>query len=228
MARQTITISYGELTTTVGYFSGSSIGSISRSASAAFHEPALQLSASPSGPALTANDSIPTAAWASLSAAAYVPDCSPPPMGAHDLAAHEDLPDDPAFQGQYIKFERVLSHLASERTWLAWLRAAMTLLSVSFTLWELYAKLSSDSHPVLKTVVYWLGIGYAVVVPLTIVVGWVRYEKTKTILSLPDASLHQHFGHLGVTIQACLLGAVLVITVVSYWSLGNYYIFNST
>ena len=73
-----------------------------------------------------------------------------------------------------------------------------------------------------------MGIGYAVVVPLTIGVGWTRYENTKLILGLSDASLHEHFGHLGVTIQASLLGAVLVLTVVSYWSLGDYYVFNST
>ena len=46
-----------------------------------------------------------------------------------------DLPNDDAFRGQWIKFERVLSHLANERTWLAWLRVALTLLAAAFTLW---------------------------------------------------------------------------------------------
>ena len=229
MARQTITIRYGELATTIGYFAGSSIGSISRSASAAFVVPALQLSASPQGPVLSANDPIPNVAWASLSSAVKKRvDNEPVPLPTEPSATPEDLPDDPAFQGQYIKFERVLSHLASERTWLAWLRAALTLLGVSFTLWELYAKVSSESQPILKEVVYWLGIGYAVVVPLTIVVGWVRYERTKAVLALPDTSLHEHFGHLGVKLQAFILGIVLLMTVVSYSSLGRYYIFNNT
>ena len=229
MARKTITIRYGDLATTVGYFSGSSIESISRSASASFVAPALQLSASPSGPALSANDPIPNVAWASLSSAAPMRVTDDPlPLAMQPSASSEGLPDDPAFQGQYIKFERVLSHLASERTWLAWLRAALTLLGVSFTLWELYAKVSSDSQPILKEVVYWLGIGYAVVVPLTIVVGWVRYEKTKAVLALSDSRIHEHFGHLGVKLQACTLGIVLLMTIVSYSSLGRYYIFDNT
>ena len=159
MARRTVTIHYGGSSTTIGFFPGSSISSVSAAASAAFHEPsALLLRSAPSGPALSDNDCIPSAAWASMLPSTKTNSVAaashPPPNPMQGGSSSDGLPDDPAFQGQYIKFERVLSHLASERTWLAWLRAAMTLLSVSFTLWELYGELSSDSHPVLKAVRY--------------------------------------------------------------------------
>mmetsp|Transcript_42533 Transcript_42533/g.113571 ORF Transcript_42533/g.113571 Transcript_42533/m.113571 type:complete len:285 (+) Transcript_42533:329-1183(+) len=54
-----------------------------------------------------------------------------------------DLPEDPAFQGAYIKFERVLSHLANERTWLAWVRASLTLLSNAFTIYSKFGTIAT-------------------------------------------------------------------------------------
>lgn len=133
------------------------------------------------------------------------------------------LPDDPQFQGQYVKFERVLSHLANERTWLAWIRAALTMLSSAFTIWKLYDSVNDKIHPTISLALYSLGLCYVLVVPLTVVVGWLRYERTKHILGLSKVDIHEYFGSLGVVIQAALLGSVLVFTVGCYWSLGDYY-----
>lgn len=127
-------------------------------------------------------------------------------------------------QGQFVKFERVLSHLANERTWLAWIRAALTLLSSAFTIWKLYGSMSENLHPVIRRSLYWLCLGYVLVVPATTIVGWLRYERTKHILGLSNISIHGFFGSLGVTIQAALLGIVLALTVGCYWSLGDYYL----
>ena len=81
-------------------------------------------------------------------------------------------------------------------------------------------------HPLISDALWWLGIFYALVVPLTTVVGWVRYERTKYILGLSDFAIHDFFGTLGVTVQAVLLGAVFFLTIVSYLALGDYYIFS--
>ena len=146
---------------------------------------------------------------------------------SHDVLgriATSDLPDDPAFQGQYVKLERVLSHLANERTWLAWLRAALTLLTTAFMIWQLQG--SIENRPLMKQALRWLGNGFILVIPLTAIVGWIRYERTKHILSLSSVSIHHFFGNLGVNVQAWLLGVVLILTVGIYITLGNYYIFS--
>ncbi len=77
----------------------------------------------------------------------------------------------------------------------------------------------------LKSGLYWLGVGYVVVVPLTTIVGYSRFESTKLILGLSDISIFEHFGTLGISVQACLLGVVLALTVGCYWGLGDVYIF---
>lgn len=133
------------------------------------------------------------------------------------------LPDDPKFQGQYVKFERILSHLANERTWLAWIRAALTMLSSAFTIWKLYDQVNDRIHPMISLALYILGLCYVLVVPMTVLVGWLRFERTKHILGLSKVDIHEHFGSLGVFIQAGLLGCVLLFTVGCYWSLGDYY-----
>jgi len=76
---------------------------------------------------------------------------------------------------------------------------------------------------VVRSALHWLGIGFVIVVPLTAIIGWVRYERTKYILGLSSVSIHDFFGSLGVTVQAWLLGVVLALTVGCYWSLGDYY-----
>jgi len=141
---------------------------------------------------------------------------------AQDLAV-SDLPHDPAFQGQFVKLERVLSHLANERTWLAWLRAGLTLLSTAFTLWQLYDAVSGKIHPVLRKALYGLALGYLVIIPLTVVVGWFRFERTKHILNLSSSLVRDYFGNIGVAVQATLLGAIFLLTVGCYWGLGFYY-----
>lgn len=42
--------------------------------------------------------------------------------------AQPRLPEE-AFRGQLLKFERINAHLANERTWLAWVRTALSLVS---------------------------------------------------------------------------------------------------
>mmetsp|Transcript_42534 Transcript_42534/g.113590 ORF Transcript_42534/g.113590 Transcript_42534/m.113590 type:complete len:182 (+) Transcript_42534:1072-1617(+) len=126
----------------------------------------------------------------------------------------------------HLQFERVLSHLANERTWLAWVRASLTLLSNAFTIYTLYKEIDSKDYPSIHRSLRYLGMGYVVIVPITCIVGWLRFERTKYILGLTDASLHDFFGTLGVVIQAWLLGAVLCLTIGVYWNSASYYMSN--
>ena len=43
----------------------------------------------------------------------------------------------------HLQFERVLSHLANERTWLAWVRASLTLLSNAFTIYSKFGTIAT-------------------------------------------------------------------------------------
>lgn len=49
--------------------------------------------------------------------------------------------DSSEFRGELLKFERVNAHLANERTWLAWIRTALSALTCAFS----FMTLSSDS-----------------------------------------------------------------------------------
>jgi len=211
----------------VGYWDGSSVSSIAKSAEAALNitQGLLVLAHAESGLPLVSSDAFPrlTTVRATFRGAANNDDRSPL-ISLQDTIT-QDLPDDQAFQNQYVKFERVLSHLANERTWLAWIRVSLTLLSTAFIIWQLYSHIP-EKHPRIKAALHWLGIGYALVVPLTTICGWIRYERTKTILGLSDGALNGLFGSIGVAVQAALLGAIFVLTVGCYASLGEYYIFD--
>ena len=124
---------------------------------------------------------------------------------------------DERFQRQLIKFERVLSFLASERTYLAWLRAALTLMSEALTIWKLY---HSATSAWLRPWLYWCGFMFMLCVTLTVVVGIVRWRATARIFEMADEDAFAHFGSVGVNLQAALLGMVLVVTAFGYLVVG--------
>ena len=88
----------------------------------------------------------------------------------------------------------------------------------------MFNEIDESNYPGIHKSLRLLGMGYVVVVPITCVVGWLRFERTKYILGLSDASLHDFFGTLGVVVQAWLLGAVLALTIGVYWNSANYYL----
>lgn len=83
-----------------------------------------------------------------------------------------------SFRGELLKFERINAHLANERTWLAWVRTALSTLSCAF------AFLSLTSSGVYDVFVYILGCLFCVSVILVYVTGWLRYTRVKVILGL--------------------------------------------
>jgi len=120
------------------------------------------------------------------------------------------------FQGQYLKYERILAHLANERTFLAWERTALALLSISFSV----LRLAMDRNGFEAKVTYFIGCAVIFAVPVTSAVGFVRYNQTKSILLLPDIDITLKFGSVGVVTQACLLGVILVLSSIVYVSFG--------
>ena len=55
-------------------------------------------------------------------------------------------------------------------------------------------------------------------------VGWIRYERTKHVLGLTNATLHSFFGTVDENAQAIFIGFVLMVTAGVYWSLGACYL----
>lgn len=83
-----------------------------------------------------------------------------------------------SFRGELLKFERINAHLANERTWLAWVRTALSCLSCAF------AFLSISSSGLFSTLTYLLGALFCLAVLIIYVTGWLRYNRVKTILGL--------------------------------------------
>ena len=119
-----------------------------------------------------------------------------------------------AFRGQLLKFERIQAHLANERTWLAWIRTALSLLSCAFTMLGESTSMSSSSWDISYFIMGCLFVGC---VDLTWFTGWMRYLKVKEVLALPKELLPPHFGRFRLTYQARLLGVLLTIVMFMYW-----------
>lgn len=83
-----------------------------------------------------------------------------------------------SFRGELLKFERINSHLANERTWLAWVRTALSTLSCAFA----FLTLSNSGY--LEVFVYVLGTLFCVSVLVVFTTGWLRYTRVKEILGL--------------------------------------------
>ena len=137
---------------TVAYFVGSSAQSLVKATAASLaltddEARRLVLTDEATGRPLAAAGEIPARAFGTLADKASERSRASFPLDLQQFVTL-DLPEDQNFQGQYLKFERVLSHLANERTWLAWLRAALTLLSSGFVLWQLYAKVCAPASVV--------------------------------------------------------------------------------
>mmetsp|Transcript_8500 Transcript_8500/g.26531 ORF Transcript_8500/g.26531 Transcript_8500/m.26531 type:complete len:251 (-) Transcript_8500:193-945(-) len=145
-------------------------------------------------------------------------------LGGGEAILSDDRPrrakndwNDVRFQRQVLKYERVLSHLASERTTLAWLRAALTMLAQGLSIWTARA---AASGPVWIKPYLWLtALVYFVIVPVTVLLSLARWTQTKRALELrrdaPD------FGHDHITLQAALLLVICVVAALSFAVVGS-------
>lgn len=122
-----------------------------------------------------------------------------------------------AFRGQLLKFERIQAHLANERTWLAWVRTALSALSIAFSL----LSLADDTERWLEITLFVVGCCFVVNVLLTFVTGWLRYTRVKDVLMLSKRELTENFQRLGLSHQARFLSALLVIVTGIYVCAGQ-------
>ena len=102
------------------------------------------------------------------------------------------------FRGQLIKFENVQAHLANERTWLAWVRTALSSLTVSLSILAAV----TDSKGTLAVLFFLLGGGFVALVIVTFVTGWLRYARISDVLMLTKRDVPAQLHRAGLGHQA--------------------------
>lgn len=117
-----------------------------------------------------------------------------------------------SFRGELLKFERINAHLANERTWLAWVRTALSTLSCAF------AFLSLSNSGYYEIMVYVLGSIFCLSVIFVYVTGWLRYSRVKLILGLSFNEMKSKFDRIGIHWVAWVFGGLFVSTSILYWT----------
>lgn len=118
------------------------------------------------------------------------------------------------FRGQLLKYERINAHLANERTWLAWIRTALGLLSCAFML-------ESQGTKAWTVTYFVLGCFFVASVDLAWVTGWFRYRKTKQILAMAKENIPPKFHRLRLSFPAYVLGVLFTTTAAVYVASGR-------
>ena len=117
------------------------------------------------------------------------------------------------FRGELLKFERVNAHLANERTWLAWVRTALSVLGVALSLLSLMDDMDTVAMDSLALV---LGVAFVVCTLFTYMTGWLRYTRVKKVLTWTSDQVKGSFGRFGLQYFTRFLGVSLVLTVPLY------------
>jgi putative membrane protein len=116
-----------------------------------------------------------------------------------------------SIEDRLTKFERMSSHLANERTFLAWVRTTMSVAGLAVT----YSSLSPHHNPA----IFWSGSSFAWAVGLAVFcVGVSRYHTVKEVLNLPKHEITNRFGRRGIMLVVLLLGAFLALMTAIYLS----------
>ena len=100
---------------------------------------------------------------------------------------------------------------------LAWVRTALSALSIAFSL----LSLTDDTEKWLEVTLFVIGCLFVVNVLLTFVTGWLRYTRVKDVLMLSKRELTDNFQRLGVSHQARFLSALLVVLTLVYVLFGR-------
>eukprot|EP00903_Cladosiphon_okamuranus_P016293 g15025.t1 len=121
------------------------------------------------------------------------------------------------FRGELLKFERVNAHLANERTWLAWVRTALSVLGVALSLISLTDDMGSTS---MDSTALALGVAFVLCTLFTYMTGWLRYARVKEVLTWTGNQVKGKFGRFGLQYFTWFLGWALVLTVPIYLMAG--------
>ncbi|CAM9831414.1 unnamed protein product [Discosporangium mesarthrocarpum] len=116
------------------------------------------------------------------------------------------------FRGQLLKFERINAHLANERTWLAWVRTALAVLTMAMSLLSLTEDLSSS----IRILGLMLGVVFMTCTLFTYLTGWLRYSRVKQVLAWQGEEVRAKLGRFGLSYQAKFLGLALVFVIPLY------------
>lgn len=119
-----------------------------------------------------------------------------------------------AFRKQLIKFENIQAQLANERTWLAWVRTALSALSVAFSLLTL---VGDNGNSWVATMLFLLGSGFILSVFTTFVTGWLRYARIRDVLMLAKREVPTDLHRVGVSHQAQFLCLLFVFLTIVYF-----------
>ncbi|CAM9870390.1 unnamed protein product, partial [Hapterophycus canaliculatus] len=117
------------------------------------------------------------------------------------------------FRGEMLKFERVNAHLANERTWLAWVRTALSVLGVALSLISLTEDLGSTT---MDSTALALGVAFVLCTLFTYMTGWLRYVRVKEVLTWTGSQVKGRFGRFGLHYFTWFLGWSLLLTVPIY------------
>lgn len=120
-----------------------------------------------------------------------------------------------SFRGELLKFERINAHLANERTWLAWVRTAISTMTCSFAFLSL-TTISTNSK--FEVMIYLLGSVFCLTVILVYVTGYLRYTRIKTVLGLSFSEMKSNFDRMGVKWVAMTFGVLFIFTAIIYWA----------
>ena len=98
----------------------------------------------------------------------------------------DDITNKQDFQGQLLKFERINAHLANERTYLAWARTVMSIMTVAFALKSEALSSFDDFWSITWFISSVLFLSLANYVWYN---GWHRYVRVKDICLMIDLKL---------------------------------------
>ena len=112
-----------------------------------------------------------------------------------------------------LKFERINAHLANERTWLSWVRTTLATITCAFSFLNLSSNIEHWS-----LILFILGCVFVACALLTYITGKLRFQRLKTVLSMPYSTLAPKFRRFGMGHHATLFGLLIVATSAVYWS----------
>jgi putative membrane protein len=108
------------------------------------------------------------------------------------------------------KFERVSSHLANERTFLAWVRTAVSVAGLAITF-------STEFYKPNLSILYWIGSIFAWLVGISFFGSGVnRYWTVKGVLNRNKKDITNNWGRKGISTQVILFGVLLALVSALY------------
>mmetsp|Transcript_3733 Transcript_3733/g.5615 ORF Transcript_3733/g.5615 Transcript_3733/m.5615 type:complete len:140 (+) Transcript_3733:3-422(+) len=129
----------------------------------------------------------------------------------------ENLTEKEKFRLNYLKLERINAHLANERTYLAWIRSALSMFSLYISLFV--------TGDISGGLFWWIGGFYGLSCGVVVAVGYARYKALYAFLEMSYSEMAPTFGeHPGTREVFFLMGLTIVVACVAFFYVGNTYV----